>query len=260
MIRSLHTAGSGMIAQQTQIDVIAHNMANVSTTGFRRSRAQFQDLLYQQMRAPGARTAGGGVQPTGLSVGGGTRTASTQLMHMQGSLQQTGNPLDLAIEGNGFFQVRRPDGQTLYTRGGSLHLDPDGRLVTSEGLPIEPATMIPQGATSVTITSDGTVSVTMPGSSETQEMGRLQLASFMNPGGLDPVGHGLYRATSGSGAALVAAPGEEGLGTVGQGMLEGSNVEVVTEMIDLISTQRAYEINQRVISAADEMLRRTTEI
>ncbi len=258
MLRSLHTAGSGMLAQQTQIDVIAHNMANVSTAGFRRARAQFQDLLYQEMRAPGARTAGG-VQPTGLQVGGGTRASSTQLIHVQGALSQTGNPLDLAIEGSGFFQVRRPDGEVLYTRSGNFHLDPDGRMVTAEGLALEPATMIPQGATSITISADGTVSVTLPGNSETQEVGRLELASFMNPGGLDAEGHGLYRMTSASGPPLAASPGQEGLGTIGQGMLEGSNVEVVTEMIDLISTQRAYEINHRVIQAADEMLRRTTE-
>ncbi len=260
MLRSLHTAASGMLAQQTHIDTIAHNMANVSTTGFRRLRAEFQDLLYQQARTPGARTAGGNVVPVGVQLGQGVRTSSTQLIHVQGALQQTGNPLDVAIEGQGFFQIRRPDGEVQYTRAGSLITNPQGQLVTQDGMPVEPQITIPQGVTSVNIGSDGTVSVTLPGSSETQEVGRIELASFTNPGGLQAGGRGLYRATAASGQPIVAPPGEEGNGLLSQGMLENSNVEVVTEMIDLIASQRAYEINQRVITASDEMLRKTTDM
>ena len=259
MLRSLHTAASGMLAQQTHIDVIAHNMANVSTTGFRRMRAEFQDLLYQESRAPGARTASGAVVPVGLQVGGGVRPNATTLVHIQGALQQTGNSLDLAIEGNGFFQIQRPDGETVYTRAGGFQLSPEGTLVTQDGMTVSPNISIPQGATSITVGADGTVSVTMPGSSEAQEVGRIELATFPAAGGLEAAGRGLYRATAASGQALVAAPGQEGTGTIAQGMLEGSNVEVVTEMIDLIASQRAYELNHRVITAADEMLRKATE-
>lgn len=259
MLRALHTAASGMVAQETHIDVIAHNMANVSTTGFRRLRAEFQDLLYTTVRAPGGRTGSGNAVPTGLEIGGGARVAATELTTVPGAMATTGNPLDFAIEGNGFFGIRRPDGETVYTRAGNFSLDADGRLTTSDGLPVDPEIMIPQGATSIGVTADGTVSVTMPGSGATQEIGRIQLTTFTNPGGLLPMGRNLYRATTASGPALVAAPGEEGLGTVAQGMLEGSNVEVVTEMIDLIASQRAYETNHRVIQAADEMLRVATE-
>lgn len=260
MLRSLHTAASGMLAQQTHIDVISNNMANVSTTGYRRQRAEFQDLLYQNLRTPGARQAGGQTIPTGLQVGQGVRTHSTQLQHVQGALNQTGNPMDLAIEGNGFFQVRRPDGEIAYTRNGNFQLDPDGRVVTADGFQVEPAIMVPQGATGVTVAPDGTVSATLAGSTEAQEIGRLELATFMNSGGLESMGRNLYRATAATGQPIVAQPGQQGIGTLAQGMLEGSNVEVVTEMIDLIQSQRAYEINHRVIQASDEMLQKTTEI
>lgn len=259
-MRSLRSAASGMAAQQTHIDTIANNMANVSTTGFRRSRAEFQDLIYQQVRTPGGRTADGGTLPTGVQIGQGTRTVSTEFMHTQGAMQQTGNPLDVAIEGEGFFQVVRPGGEIAYTRAGNLKLDNQGQLVTVDGLPIEPQITVPQDATSVSIAQDGTVSVTQPGSQQTMELGQLQIARFPNPGGLEAMGRSMFRATSASGQPLVVQPGQEGAGTLSQGFLEGSNVEVVNEMIDLISSQRAYEINQRVIQASDEMLRKSTEV
>lgn len=259
MFRSLHTAATGMMAEQTHIDVIAHNMANVETTGFRRLHAEFRDLVYSELRAPGARTAQGSVVPTGVMIGSGTVLSSTEMSMAEGSLAPTGSPLDLAVEGAGFFQVRRPDGQLAYTRNGNFQLDPEGRLVTAEGLQVEPSISVPQGITALSISADGVVTATFPGSGETQEIGRLELATFPNPAGLEPLGRNLYRATSASGPVLTATPGNEGLGTVAQGMLEGSNVEIVNEMIDLIASQRAYELNHRVIQAADEMLRKTTE-
>lgn len=259
MFRALHSAATGMLAEQTHIDVISHNIANVETTGFRRLHAEFRDLVYTEMRSPGTRNAQGQVIPTGVMIGSGTRLSSTEMSMTQGTLSPTGNPLDFAIEGNGFFQLRRPDGTTAYTRNGNFALDPEGRLVTAEGMQVEPAITVPQGVTAVNVAADGTVTVTMPGSGETQEVGRLELASFANATGLEPLGRNMYRATTASGPALTAQPGNEGLGTVAQGMLEGSNVEVVTEMIDLISSQRAYELNNRVVQAADEMLRKATE-
>lgn len=259
MFRALHTAATGMMAEQTHIDVISHNMANVETTGFRRLHAEFRDLVYSELRTPGTRTAQGQVVPTGVMIGSGTRLASTEMSMAQGSMSPTGNPLDFAIEGNGFFQVRRPDGTLAYTRNGNFALDPEGRLVTADGLQVEPSITVPQGVTALNVASDGTVTVTMPGSGETQEVGRLELATFPNPTGLEPLGRNTYRATTASGPALTAQPGNEGLGSVSQGMLEGSNVEVVTEMIDLISSQRAYELDHRVVQAADEMLRKATE-
>ncbi|MFK7988947.1 MAG: flagellar basal-body rod protein FlgG [Sandaracinaceae bacterium] len=259
-MRALRSAASGMAAQQTHIDTIANNMANVGTTGFRRARAEFQDLVYQQVRTPGGRTADGGTLPTGVQIGQGARTVSTEMMHSQGAMSQTGNPLDIAIEGEGFFQVLRPGGEVGYTRAGNFKLDPEGRLVTVDGLSVEPAITVPQDATSVTISQDGTVSVTQPGSSQTMELGQLQLARFSNAGGLQALGRSMFAPTSASGQPLVVQPGQEGAGTLSQGSLEGSNVEVVNEMIDLISSQRAYELNHRVIQASDEMLRKTTEV
>ncbi len=259
MLRSLNTAATGMAAQQTNIDVVANNIANVNTTGFRRSRAEFQDLLYQTIRAPGGTAADGSRLPTGLQVGQGTRTVSTENIFTQGGMKQTGNPLDLAIEGSGFFQITRPNGELAYTRAGNLKTDAEGRLVTVDGFAIEPSITIPTDAVSVTISADGTISATQAGQNQAQEIGRLQLANFINPAGLRTIGRSLFIPTAASGEPIVACPGEEGIGTVAQGFLEGSNVEVVTEMIDLITSQRAYEINQRVIQAADEMLRRASE-
>ena len=259
MFRALHTAATGMMAEQTHIDVISQNMANVQTTGYRRLHAEFRDLVYTEMRTPGTRTAQGQVVPTGVMIGSGTRLAATEMSMTEGTLDQTGNPLDLAIEGNGFFQIRRPDGSLAYTRNGNFALDPEGRLVTSDGMQVEPPITVPQGVTAVNVGADGTVSVTMPTSGETQDVGRIELASFPNATGLEPLGRNMYRATTASGPGLVAQPGNEGLGTLAQGMLEGSNVEVVTEMIDLISSQRAYELNNRVVQAADEMLQKATQ-
>lgn len=259
MIRALNTAATGMAAQQTNVDVIANNMANVNTTGFRKSRAEFQDLIYHTIRTAGGTTAGGQALPTGIQVGHGVRNVSTEFMHIQGNLQQTENPLDLAIEGDGFFKVTRPAGDVAYTRAGNFKSDAEGRLVNVDGYPIDPAVTIPIDATSVTITPDGIVSVQIAGQSATQQVGQLTLTNFANPGGLRALGRGLFVPTDGSGAPIEGPPGLAGLGTIGQGMLEGSNVEVVNEMIDLIASQRAYEVNQRVVQAADDMLRKTTE-
>jgi flagellar basal-body rod protein FlgG len=258
MMKALNTAATGMAAQQTKVDVIANNLANVNTTGFRRSRAEFQDLIYQTLRAPGGQTGDGARLPTGLQLGQGTRTVSTSQIHMQGSLSQTGGSLDLAIEGSGFFQVTQPNGQIAYTRAGNFKTDAEGRLITVDGYPTEPAVTIPPDSTGITISPNGIVSVTRPGQSAAQEVGQLQLAGFANPAGLLAIGRSMFVPTDASGQPLSAKPGEEGLGTVSQGFLEGSNVEVVNEMIDLISSQRAYEVNQKVIQASDEMLQRVT--
>jgi flagellar basal-body rod protein FlgG len=259
MLRALNAAATGMAAQQLNIDVVANNMANVNTTGFKKSRAEFQDLLYQTIRTPGGQSGNGASLPSGIQVGLGVRTVATQALHVQGAMKQSGNSLDLAIEGNGFFQVMRPNGDTAYTRAGNLKTDADGRLVTNDGFAIEPAITIPVDATSVSISATGLVSVVQPGSQNAVEVGQLQLANFANPGGLLEMGRSMYQATSASGQAIVMNPGEGGVGTVAQGFLEGSNVEVVNEMIDLIASQRAYEVNQRVIQAADEMLSRVSQ-
>lgn len=259
MIRALNTAATGMIAQQTNVDVIANNMANVNTTGFRRSRAEFQDLVYHTVRAPGGTTSDGQSLPTGIQLGHGTKNVSTEFIHVQGNLAQTGNALDMAIEGEGFFKVTRPGGEIAYTRAGNFKTDAQGQVVTVDGYPMEPAITIPTDATSITITGDGTISVQIAGQTSSQQVGQVTIASFANPGGLSALGRGLFIPTDASGQPIEGVPGTTGLGTIGQGMLEGSNVEVVNEMIDLISSQRAYEINQRVVTAADEMLRKVTE-
>ncbi|HJK98071.1 MAG TPA: flagellar basal-body rod protein FlgG [Polyangiaceae bacterium LLY-WYZ-14_1] len=260
MFRALNTAATGMVAMQTNVDVIANNMANANTTGFRRSRAEFQDLVYQTFRAPGGQTGPQTAnQPTGVQVGLGTRNVSMEHIHMQGALQQTNNPLDLAIEGDGFFQVIRPDGTFAFTRAGNLKVDPQGQVVTVDGYLLEPALVVPPEAQSVNVSPTGIVSAVMAGETTAQEIGRLELANFLNPAGLLAIGRAQYIPTDGSGPPLIAPPGEEGNGTILQGMLEGSNVEVVNEMIDLITSQRAYEVNQRVVQAADEMLRRVTD-
>lgn len=259
MMRALNTAATGMAAQQRNIDVISNNMANVNTTGFRKVRAEFQDLMYQTMRAPGGTTGAGNTLPTGLQIGQGVRHVATQTSFMQGALRQSDNPLDLAIEGSGFFQVTRPAGDVAYTRAGNLKVDAQGQLVNVDGYPLEPSIQIPIDATSVGISPDGTVSVTQPGQTVATEVGRIQIANFANVGGLQAMGRSLFSATAASGQAIISTPGQDGLGTIASGFLEGANVEIVNEMIDLISSQRAYEINQKVITAADEMLRKTTE-
>jgi flagellar basal-body rod protein FlgG len=259
MMRSLNTAASGMAAQQTAVDVIAHNLANVNTTGFRKQRAEFEDLIYQTIRTPGGTTGEGQRLPTGIQIGEGVRLVSTTQMHNQGSLLQTYSSLDVAIEGNGFFQITRPGGEIAYTRAGNFRVDAEGRMVTVDGYEVEPAITIPTNATSVTISPNGMISVQTPGSTATQDVGQITLATFVNPAGLLAIGRTMYTPTDASGEAVVGQPGTEGLGTLASGFLEASNVEVVNEMIDLIASQRAYEVNQRVITTADEMLRRVTE-
>ena len=253
MMRSLRTAATGMSAQQMNIDTIANNLANVNTTGFKRTRIDFQDLMYQQMRLAGAPTQDN-QNPTGLQVGLGVRAASTQKIFSQGVFEQTDNPLDVVIEGDGFFQVKQPDGSTAYTRDGSFKKDAAGGLVTSDGYPLEPAIVIPPDATSIAIAADGTVSVTQPGSDTPNQVGQLTLAKFANPAGLTSLGRNLFAATGASGQAGTGGAGTEGYGTISQGFLEKSNVNVVEEMVNLISAQRAYEVNSKVIQGSDRML------
>ncbi|MEW6281427.1 MAG: flagellar basal-body rod protein FlgG [Candidatus Eremiobacterota bacterium] len=253
MIRALRTAATGMAAQQMNIDTIANNLANVNTTGFKRTRMDFQDLMYQQLRVAGSPTQDR-QNPTGLQVGLGVRAASTQKIFSQGVFEQTDNPLDLVIEGEGFFQVTMPDGTQTYTRDGSFKRDSTGTLVTSDGYPLEPAVVLPPEATQVSIASDGTVSVMLPGSEEPTQVGQVTLARFANPAGLNSLGRNLFSPTPASGPAATGGPGTDGFGTLGQGFLEKSNVNVVEEMVNLISAQRAYEIDSRVIQGADRML------
>ncbi len=260
MIGALNTAATGMEAQQILIDIIANNLANVNTTGFKKSRGNFQDLLYRTLRAPGTSVAAGFESPTGLQIGQGTRAVDTQRIFSQGQYKNTQNPLDLAIEGAGFFQVQSPTGETLYTRSGSLKTDGQGQVVTGDGYILDPALTIPADATAVTIGEDGTVSVQLAGQNEAQEVGTIQLATFVNPAGLLAMGRGYYKPSSSSGQALQAQPGQEGIGTLAQGFLETSNVQVVEEMIDMITGQRAYELNSKVIQTADKMLQGITQL
>ena len=260
MIRALHTAATGMHAQQQRIDIIANNLANVNTTGFKKSRADFQDLLYQQVRAPGTSSAQGVNVPSGLQIGTGVRTAATHRTFSTGDLQQTGNQFDLAIEGNGFFQVTMPDGTPGFTRSGNFELDAQGQIVTPDGHPLDPAIAIPPGATSVTVGEDGTVSVTVDGETEATEVGQIQLANFANPGGLMAVGRNFLVPTTASGEPQIGPPGTEGSGTIAQGFIEMSNVKVVEEMIGLIASQRAYEVSSKVIQASDEMMQATANV
>jgi flagellar basal-body rod protein FlgG len=260
MIRALSTAATGMDAQQTRLDVTANNIANVSTGGFKKSRAEFEDLMYQTMRAPGTATGASTAAPTGLQVGMGVRTVDTARSHSEGDLQHTGNPLDVAIEGNGFFPIHLPGGDTGYTRAGSLKLDSEGHLVTSEGYALGTEITIPADAQTVTIGADGTVTATVNGQTQPLQLGQIQLATFANPTGLLAEGRNLFKETAASGAPVTGNPGENGIGTLSQGTLEMSNVHVVEEMIDLISGQRAYEVNSRVVKAADEMLQQTANL
>jgi flagellar basal-body rod protein FlgG len=249
-----------MEAQQTRLDVTANNIANVSTNGFKKGRAEFADLMYQTVRSAGSATGNGTTAPDTTEIGMGTRLTATTRELGQGELHQTGNPLDVAIEGHGFLPVTLPSGETAYTRNGALHMSAEGQLVSSEGYPVGGDITIPSDDQTLTIGADGTVSATLPGESQPVELGQIQLAMFANPGGLAAQGGTLFRETSASGSAVLGAPGEGGAGTVRQGMLEVSNVNVVEEMIDLISGQRAYEINSRVIRAADEMLGQTAQL
>jgi flagellar basal-body rod protein FlgG len=255
MFRALYTAASGMLAQQLNLDNIANNLANVSTTGFRGTRMQFQDLVYQEMVVPGSAATQQTTVSTGLQIGLGTRASATEVLQTQGDFDNTGNPLDLAIQGAGFFQVKQTNGETAYTRAGTFHLDQQGNVVTASGDPLEPSVTIPAGATSISVGADGTVTVTMPGQTNSQQVGTIQLATFPNPAGLLANGKDLFTPTTASGDPIVGTPGgSEGLGTLQQGMLEQSNINVVDEFIQMIVTQRAYESNSKVVQAADQML------
>ena len=255
MLRALYTAASGMQAQQLNLDNIANNLSNSSTAGFYARRMQFSDLVYQNVIMPGAAATQQTTIAAGLQVGLGTMPASSEVMQTQGNLASTGNPLDLALQGLGFFQVTQPDGQIAYTRSGSFHLDAQGNVVTANGNPLQPNITIPANATTITVGSDGTVSVTQSGQTAAQQVGSIQLAMFPNPGGLNTVGNNLYLATTASGDPIVGAPGAaEGMGTIQQGMLEQSNVDIVQEFVNMIVAQRAYESNSRVVTSADQML------
>jgi flagellar basal-body rod protein FlgG len=254
MMRSLWIAKTGMEAQQTQLDTITHNLANVGTNGFKRSHAVFEDLMYQNLRQAGANSTEQTTLPTGLQVGLGTRAVATTRIFSQGNLTQSSNPLDMAIRGSGFFEVQMPDGTVGYTRDGSFQVNAQGQLVTNNGYPVQPGITIPAAAQSVTVGADGTVSVVLPGQAAAQTVGQLQLANFINPAGLDPKGQNLFSETAASGAPSTGAPGQNGLGDLRQGFVETSNVNVVEELVAMIQTQRAYELNSKAIQTADQML------
>jgi flagellar basal-body rod protein FlgG len=254
MIRSLWTAASGMQAQTMNIDVISNNLANVNTAGFKRSRADFQDLLYETLRPPGVSSGSGTQVPTGIQIGLGTRTVSAQKIFMQGDFQHTENELDIAIEGRGFFQITQANGEIGYTRAGNFKIDSEGRIVSPDGLLIEPQLTIPIDAIQVSISPSGVVSVLQPGQPLPSEIGTIQLARFVNPAGLQSIGRNLFLRTAASGEPSTGTPGQDGYGTLAQGYLETSNVSVVDEMVNMITAQRAYEINSKSIQAADEML------
>lgn len=254
MLRSLWIAASGMQSQQMNIDVCANNLANVNTSGFKRGRVDFQDLMYQTIKLPGTVAGAGGVIPIGLQLGHGCRTVAIQKIFVQGDYQQTGNELDLAIEGGGFFQVTLTDGETAYTRAGAFKKDNEGRICTSDGYLISPAITIPEDAVKISVEADGTVSVLQAGQSSPTQVGTIELATFVNPAGLLSQGKNLYFPSDASGEAITGTPGTSGLGTIAQGYLEMSNVSVVEEMVNMIVGQRAYEINSKAIQAADEML------
>ncbi|WP_048308167.1 flagellar basal-body rod protein FlgG [Halomonas sp. PR-M31] len=260
MIRSLWTAKTGLESQQLQMDVIANNLANVSTNGFKRSRAVFEDLLYQNLRQPGAQATVQDNLPSGLQIGSGVRPVATERLHTQGGLENTQNSKDLAISGKGFFQVLRPDGTTAYTRDGSFQVNQNGQMVTAGGYPVEPAVFIPENALSVSISQDGVVSVTQPGTSESNQVGQLLLSTFTNPTGLESIGENLYLETNASGPRNDSVPGLNGAGTLYQGYVETSNVNVVEEMVSMIQTQRAYEINSKAVQTSDEMLARLSQM
>lgn len=254
MIRALFTAGSGMNAQQLSIDNIANNLANANTVGFKSRRTEFQDLLYQSLLQPGSAASSQTVIPSGLQLGLGTRPAANSIVFSQGNFQQTDNPLDVVIQGKGFFQIKQPDGTIAYTRSGNFQLDKDGNLVSGSGNPTEPQINIPQQATTVSIAADGTVSYSQAGQTASQVAGQIQLATFTNPGGLNSIGAGLFLPTDASGDPTVGVPGgQEGLGSLQQGYVEDSNVSIVEEFINMISSQRAFEANSKVVKAADEM-------
>ena len=260
MIRSLYIAKTGLEAQQTNLDVVTNNLANVSTNGFKKSRAVFEDLLYQNVRQPGAQSSQQTQLPSGLQIGTGVRTVATERIHTQGNPQQTGNSKDVMINGSGFFQVLMPDGTTAYTRDGSLQTDNNGQLVTSSGYVVQPPITVPSNALTLTVGRDGTVSVTTPGTVAPTQIGSLQLSNFVNPAGLESLGENLYAETGASGTAQASTPGTNGAGVLMQGFVETSNVNVVEEMVNMIQTQRAYEINSKAITTSDQMLQKISQL
>lgn len=259
MDAALWAAKTGLDAQQTEMSVISNNLANVNTTGYKQDRAVFEDLLYQNQTQVGADTSQTTQSPSGLSIGTGVQVVSTEKEYSQGSLTQTGNPLDVAIQGQGFFQIQMPDGTIGYTRDGTFQTNAQGQLVNSSGYVVQPGITIPSGAQSVTIGTDGTVTVLLPGQSTPTQVGQIQLANFINPAGLQPIGQNLLVQSASSGSPQTGTPGVNGLGTTAQGQLESSNVDVVEELVNMIQTQRAYEMNSKAISTVDQMLQYATE-
>ncbi|MBY0578947.1 MAG: flagellar basal-body rod protein FlgG [Burkholderiales bacterium] len=260
MIRSLWISKTGLDAQQIEMDTISNNLANINTNGFKRSRAVFEDLLYQTLRQPGAQSSQQTQLPSGLQIGTGVRSVASERIFTQGNLQQTGNSRDVAINGSGFFQVLMPDGTTAYTRDGAFQSDNQGQLVTSSGFTVQPAITIPAGTLSITVGQDGTVSVLQSGSNTPVQVGTIQLATFINPAGLQAHGENLYLQTASSGSPTINAPGTNGAGTLNQGYVETSNVNVVEELVSMIQTQRAYEINSKAITTSDQMLQKLSQM
>lgn len=260
MINSLFTSKTGMEAQQTQLDVISHNLANVSTTGYKRATAVFQDLIYQNQRQAGVQTTENSQRPTALQIGLGVQTVGTTTNFTQGGLQQSNNSLDVAINGNGFFEITQADGTTAYTRDGAFQVDSQGQLVTANGLPVAGGITIPANASSISISADGVVSVVMPGNPAAQPVGNLTMSSFTNQAGLERIGQNLYIETAASGQPQQDTPGSNGMGTIQQGYLEGSNVNVVQELVTMIQTQRAYEMNSKAVQTTDQMLAKLAQL
>jgi len=260
MMRSLWISKTGMEAQQTQLDTIANNLANVSTNGYKRAHAVFEDLMYQNLRQAGANSSEQTTLPTGLQAGLGTRSVATARNFSQGGLQQSSSPLDVAVRGNGFFEIQLPDGTNGYTRDGSFQVNAQGQLVTNTGFTVQPGITIPANAQSVTIGNDGTVSVGLPGQALPQSVGQLQIASFINPAGLEPKGGNIYTETAASGTPNTGTPGQNGLGSLQQGFVETSNVNVVEELVQMIQTQRAYELNSKAIQVSDQMLQKLAQL
>ena len=260
MVRSLFTAATGMIAQQTQVDVTSHNIANVNTMGYKKNRAEFADLIYQVMSYAGTPTSTTTTHPTGIEVGLGVRPQAITKIHSQGYFKETGNNLDMVIAGNGFFQVQMPDGTTAYTRNGAWKLDSDGNIVNDDGLQLVPNITIPADATQISIGIDGTVSVLQPGAQEMQQVGQIEIVNFINPAGLHSSGDNLFLETGASGAPIIGIAGQDGLGQIKQGFVEMSNVQLVEEMTELITGQRAYEANSKAITTSDAMLQTTNEL
>lgn len=260
MIRSLWIAKTGLDAQQTNIDVISNNLANVSTNGFKRSRPVFEDLLYQTLRQPGAQSSQQTQLPSGLQLGTGVRPVAVERIHTQGNLQKTDNSLDIAISGKGYFQILMPDGTTAYTRDGSFQIDSQGQVVTASGYAVQPALTIPSNAINVTIAKDGTVTVLQTGSPTPTQIGSVQLASFINPTGLQSIGENLFLETAASGTPSANTPGTNGLGYLNQAYVETSNVNVVEELVNMIQAQRAYEINSKAVTVSDQMLQKLTQL